>query len=88
MAHHVQEKLPFLQDPQTSWSYAIHREVAPNLLITDRNGEAPVIGPHDVDEMIMRALDLQCLSLTSIQGGGGIALGVVDAFCHLARHSI
>lgn len=59
--------VPAEKHPQRLRRHAIDAPVRVAVVVADRDGEAPVVGPYQVYLLPILALELQCLALASIR---------------------
>lgn len=59
--------VPAEKHPQRLRRHAVNTPVRVAVVVTDRDGEAPVVGPYQVYQLSILALQLQCLALASIR---------------------
>ena len=60
------EFLPFIENPERSWLHAVDAPVGDALVVADGDGEAAVVGPHQVDGGALLAGDVQDGALAAI----------------------
>ena len=59
-------QLPVLQDMPRLWGHAVDAPVSLPVLVADGDTEPAVVGPHDLNGLVLLALDEELLSLACV----------------------